>query len=204
MTSFLFVRVLQAFMVPNHKLDQMGLPRIRINHLFFAMTFFIQKFDDQTLVEYLFQLFLGESVDKELTRLEQARVGDPRFYCFEYTNQDIIGESDQTRATRSISVSSCVSTAKCSLGRSCPSISSSPPKSAFLEATGKRPFRPMRVFDASMRTTLIVWAPFLRSCFSRKERPRPTWSRLYCSVSRLPKSPRVSTRSRIFSPSSSE
>lgn len=105
LTSYFFYRVLQSFMVPNDELERMKLPNIKINHLFFAMTFFIQKFDDATLTEYLFRVFFSEGLDKGFFRLNKVPLEDPAFYSFEYKNEDIIGGPDQTSATRSTSAS---------------------------------------------------------------------------------------------------
>lgn len=91
MTSYFFCRVLQSFMIPNDELEKMRLPQIKINHLFFAMTFFVQKFDDKPLVEYLFKIFFCEGLDKGVFRLDKMPLEDPAFYSFEYRNDDIIG-----------------------------------------------------------------------------------------------------------------
>jgi len=90
--SYFFYRVLQSFMVPNDELEKMKLPQIKINHLFFAMTFFIQKFNDKILTEYLFKIFFSEGIDKSFFRLDKIPLEDPAFYSFEYKNEDIIGK----------------------------------------------------------------------------------------------------------------
>lgn len=92
MISYFFYRVLQSFMIPNDELDKMKLPQIKINHLFFAMTFFVQKFNDKILIEYLFKIFFCEGLDKGFFRLDKMALEDPEFYSFEYRNVDIIGE----------------------------------------------------------------------------------------------------------------
>ena len=89
-------------MVPNEELEKMQLPQIKINHLFFAMTFFIQKFEDPILTEYLFKIFFSEGLDKGFFRLNKVPLEDPTFYSFEYKNEDIIGKSYKTSKTRSI------------------------------------------------------------------------------------------------------
>lgn len=91
-------------MVSNEELEKMKLPNIKINHLFFAMTFFIQKFNDKVLTEYLFKIFFYEGINESFFRLNKIPLEDPVFYSFEYKNEDIIGESDQTFQTRNTSV----------------------------------------------------------------------------------------------------
>lgn len=89
-------------MLTKAQLETAGLPQTKVNHLFFAMTFFVQKFDDREFDELLFTTFFGQSVDKSLSRLDQLALADPHFYSFEYNNQDIIGGGKKTLATRNI------------------------------------------------------------------------------------------------------
>ena len=79
-------------MVSNKKLELMGIPQTKINLLFFAMTFFIQKFDEPQLTEHLFKLFFSENINKSMFNLNKSHLTDPSFYSFEYKNEDIIGE----------------------------------------------------------------------------------------------------------------
>lgn len=106
-------------MVPNDELEKMKLPNIKINHLFFAMTFFIQKFDDKVLTEYLFKIFFSEGLDKSFFRLNKVPLEDPIFYSFEYKNENIIGNFNKIFAMKSISVNWFISAGRPSLERIC-------------------------------------------------------------------------------------
>lgn len=79
-------------MVANYQLKKMNILEVKINHLFFAMTFFIKKFNDVKLTELVFKIFFSESINKNIFQLNKSHLADPPFYSFEYKNEDIIGK----------------------------------------------------------------------------------------------------------------
>lgn len=89
--SYFIFRVLQLFMISNDQLAQLDINQTKINFLFYAMTFFIQKFDDNEITLIFFKIFFSNSIDKKLFLLSDEMYQDPPFYSFEYKNQDVIG-----------------------------------------------------------------------------------------------------------------
>lgn len=80
-------------MMTNKQLEKMEIPEIKINHLFFAMTFFIQKFNDPILTELIFKIFFSENISESIFNLNKSHLTDPSFYSFEYQAKDVVGRS---------------------------------------------------------------------------------------------------------------
>lgn len=78
-------------MVNNNELEQLSINQTKINYLFYAMTIFIQKFDDDEINLIFFKIFFSNSIDKKLFLLSNPMYQDPPFYSFEYKNQNVIG-----------------------------------------------------------------------------------------------------------------
>ena len=79
------------FMLSNEQLKRLNIQQPKINHLFYALTFFIQKIEDNELNLILFKIFFSNSIDKKLFHLSENMFKDPEFYSYEYKNQDLLG-----------------------------------------------------------------------------------------------------------------
>lgn len=82
-------------MLSNEQLEKLKIYQTKINHLFYAMTFFIKKFDETEINVIFFKIFFSNSIDKKLFQLSSNKYQDPPFYSFEYRNHEVIGNSER-------------------------------------------------------------------------------------------------------------
>ena len=79
-------------MVTNDNLQKMNLSTVKINHLFYAMTFFIQKFNDIKITEYLFKIFFSAKLHDSLKVANKNFLLDPIEYSYDFENRDIVSK----------------------------------------------------------------------------------------------------------------